>query len=298
MKTMTLIELTNSFSTVVTTTVPVDGLIRGIGSKQVTLNYTGNYCALTVTPNTRWTHDESQGTPINIPPPFHQATVIENLVLDGTGSSGATGIILSDVYNCTIRNLTIKNFAFGIKLTATNAYYNIDQWGNHDTRFGPGNFSEANRIMHVRFENVGMGIIFDSGSGSGSFACTTIDDVEIQLMNSELAVGIQIGTLNNSTTAQPYSSRIKANVLLQSAGGTGIKLVNGELKFGLINIAVKGPTNGKGVDISNATTGNAVNLNQSFFLSTDGISYSNPDNTVIPKQSNPPDVNDIQVKHV
>jgi hypothetical protein len=302
MKTMTLIEwTTNPPSINTTTTIPNDGLLRGIGSKQITLNYIGSGCALNVTPNVRYKQDRRQNPYITTPKPWHKAAVIENLIIDGTGSNNATGILLEDVYNCTIRNVTIKNFAVGIKLTATHLFNVITEQGDQTTLEAPDtwefqNFSEANRIVHVRLEEVGTGILFDSGTGSGSFACTTIDDVDILLQNSSSAIGIQVGT--NGRLAQPYSSRIKANIRQQSAGGTGIKLYSGELKFGLINIAVKGPTNGKGVDISNATTSNAVNLNQSFFLSTDGISYSNPDNTVIPKQSNPPDVNDIQVKHV
>jgi hypothetical protein len=73
-------------------------------------------------------------------------------------------------------------------------------------------------------------------------------------------VGIQIGgkqILNDehqrpditSTIIKPYSSRMKANVWMGSNGGTGLQVLNGELKFAQAHLTVTGPTKGVGVDI-------------------------------------------------
>jgi hypothetical protein len=216
---MTLIQWTTNQNTSNSTTVPMDGLLKGVGSKQVTLNYSGNTNAIVVGHNARRNSTTGQYDK------WYKAAVIENLIIDGQSSTyGATGIVLSDVYNCLIRNVTLRNFEVGIKITAT------DLLDDGVTHMSPPNWSEANKIRHVRMENVKTGIRFDSGTGKGSFGFTTIDDVGIQLANDASAVGIQIGTLNNSITAQPYSSFMKANVWEQSSGGTGMKLINGELK--------------------------------------------------------------------
>lgn len=269
---MTLTEWSNNQNKSSTTLVQIDELLRGIGSKQITLNYTGNGNAISVdsnaqAPNKYW----------------NQCSTIENLVIDGQNPTNNTGIFLNDVYNCRIRNLTIRNFNVGIKITADN-----------------GNWSEVNAMTHIRMENVNTGILLDSGTGTGSFAFTTIDDVGIQLSNSIAAVGIQIGTANNSIKAQPYSAFIKANVWEQSAEQAGMKLINGEVKYGLINLAVQGPSNGFGVDLSNSA-GKSVYYNQfSTFNSNDEVidkgfllycgGISNP---IKPAQSTP--ANDIRV---
>lgn len=248
---MTLIQWTSNQNTGNSTTVPIDGLLTGTASKQITLNYTGSGNAITVAPNAQAPNTD-----------WSRSATIENLIIDGQSPSSNTGILLNDIYNCRINNLTIRNFNIGIHITADN-----------------NNWSEVNTIKHVRMENVQTGILLDSGTGSGSFAFTVIDDVGIQLANSGSAVGIQIGTGPSALTAKPYSSYIKANVWEQSAGGTAMKLINGEVKYGLINLAVQGPSNGYGVDISNTPTGSVYNNQDGnfpgFLLSAGGLTTTN-----------------------
>jgi hypothetical protein len=136
-----------------------------------------------------------------------------------------------------------------------------------------------------------QGILFSTTTGGGdSFGFTKIDDVGIVLKNDSSAVGIQIG--DGTSLVKPYSSFIKANVWIQSAGGTGMKLNNAELRYGLINFAVQGPSNGNGVDI----TGNADDCISGsqfshFFLACGELASSN---CIIP--SNPPPSRDVLVK--
>lgn len=193
--------------------------------------------------------------------PFSKSPVIENLVIDGQ-NQGVTGILLQNVVGGQIRNVTIKNCAVGIHLRS---YYGL--------------WSECNCLKHIRMENVTKGIVFtttgpytywDSDQGKfitnpgDSAGFTTIDDVGIKLANTSDAIGIQIGGIQISndpykndvttTVIKPYSSRIKANIWMDSAGGTGIKIINGEIKFAQSNISIQGPSNGIGVDLRDATT--------------------------------------------
>jgi hypothetical protein len=194
---------------------------------------------------------------------YSKSAVIENLIIDGQ-NKGVTGILLQNVVKCQIRNVTIKNCDVGIHLRS---YF--------------GMWSECNFLKHIRMENVTKGIVFtttgpynDPATGAGgpgdSAAFTTIDDVGISLANRSDAVGIQIGGTqitndpNNrpdvtTTTIKPYSSRIKANVWVGSNGGTGLKVINGELKHALTHLTVTGPSSGIGVDLQGVINGNSNN---------------------------------------
>ena len=232
--------------------VVVDGRYAGNGSKQTPLSGSG-IVIMKVTPNV------PNGD-------FHKTAIIENLIIDGKNpgpgggiSAGSVGILLQNVYNCIIRNVTILNCEVGIKIENTGNYW-----------------SQSNRIEHVRMTNVKTGILFTAASGnSGDFGFTTIKDVGIKL-NSETddnvadpeRVGIQIGT-SNGPVVKPYSSFIKATVWLgDNNSGCGMK-VYGELKYGLVMLAVESPGHKMGtkvgVDILNSPS--AVSNNQSFMLS-------------------------------
>lgn len=274
---MTLIEwITNPGTTSTPTTVPKDGLLRGVGSKQITLNYTGSDSAITVTPNVRWLRNEQTGE--NIFTDWTKTAVIENLIIDGQGSTNAIGIKLEDVYNYIVRNVTIKNFEVGIKLSATDKY---DVVGGNPVSTGGAvrNFSEMHTIKHVRLENVKTGILFDTGTGDGSFAFTKIDDVGIQLKNDSSAVGIQVGNTTDTSVAiaHPYSSFMRAHVWIQSAGGTGLRLRRGEIKYGLTSLTVNGPSNGYGADLSAGNANDCITGNQisGFYLTCAGIAAAN-----------------------
>jgi hypothetical protein len=186
---------------------------------------------------------------------FAKSAVIENLIIDGQ-NKGVTGILLQNVVQCQIRNITIKNCEVGIHLRS---YYGL--------------WSEVNFLKHIRMENVTKGIVFtttgpytDPNTGNyypgDSAGFTTIDDVGISLANRSDAVGIQIGGIQTTndpygrndvltTTIKPYSSRIKANVWMGDQGGTGLKIINGEVLFAQAHLTVTGPPNGIGVDIQN-----------------------------------------------
>ncbi|MCL5876981.1 MAG: hypothetical protein M1540_04120 [Candidatus Bathyarchaeota archaeon] len=194
------------------------------------------------------------------PDPYSKSPVIENLVIDGQ-NQGVTGILLQNVVGAQIRNVTIKNCAVGIHLRS---YYGL--------------WSETNCIKHIRMENVTKGIVFTTTGPNpdtpetypgDSAGFTTIDDVGISLANTNDAVGIQIGGIQisndpyrndvTSTTIKPYSSRIKANIWMGSQGGTGLRVLNGEVKFVQAHLTVSGPSSGIGVDVS---TNKAIWFNQ------------------------------------
>lgn len=196
-----------------------------------------------------------------------KSSIIENLIIDGQNLD-VTGIKLENVYNSWIRNVTIMNCKIGVHV-----HMKYGAW------------SEFNRLEHIRMTNVEKGIVFTTegyfmeGFPGNSAAFTTIDDVGISLKNTSDAVGIQIGGIEDpndvtSTSVTPYSSSIKANISMESAGGIGLKIINGELRYGLINLAVKGPSNGIGIDLTNAIH-RAVYFNQFTKLTTD--QYKNPD---------------------
>jgi hypothetical protein len=243
---------------------------------------------------------------------FAKSAVIENLIIDGQ-NLGVTGILLQNAVQCQIRNVTIKNCEVGIHLRS---YFGL--------------WSEVNFLKHIRMENVTKGIVFtttgpytDPVTGAGgpgdSAGFTTIDDVGISLANRPDAVGIQIGGIQTTndpngrddvltTTIKPYSSRIKANVWMGNQGGTGLKIINGELLFAQAHLTVTGPPNGVGIDIQNhpitntqqdrvvwynqfskftGPPGNDTATQKGFMLTTSGI------NTPI----NPPNIlTDIQTK--
>lgn len=234
--------------------VAVDGRYAGAGSKQTILSGDG-IVIMKVTPNV------PNGD-------FHKTAIIENLIIDGHDSNntnsisaGSVGILLQNVYNCIIRNVTILNCEVGIKIENTDNYW-----------------SQSNRIEHVRMTNVKTGILFTAATGTnGDFGFTTIKDVGIKL-NSETdddpdttteRVGIQIGTAQGPVV-KLYSSFIKATVWLGNyRDGCGMK-VYGELKYSLVMLAVESPEHKDdtkiGVKIENPGS-MAVYNNQSFMLS-------------------------------
>ncbi len=213
-----------------------DARLSGIESKRVSLIYTGNGNEPVLQVSSNMISSE-----------LWQTATVENLIIDGQDIAGTVGILLDNVYNSHIRNITIKNCAVGIKLTA----------------HGGSNFySESNRIEHVRMINVEKGIVFDKGTGTGSFAFTTIDDVGISLKDVGSSVGIEIGSgvLGGigDCGCKPYSSLLRANVWMGPYNpGTGLKFtegdLSGEFKCGLGNLSVHnsgGTTSGYGIDLS------------------------------------------------
>jgi len=228
-----------------TIVVPYDGRYAGSSSKQTTLNYNGASTIMKVASNVTNNSKNS-------------CAVIENLIINGKDAANSIGILLDDVYNCLIRNLTIMNCDVGIKIQSTNA-----------------NYSLANRFEHIHMINVKTGIQF-TGTGSKDFFFTTIDDVGISLKNDSNAVGIQV-----DTGTRLFSTFIKATIWLPQTGGTGLR-VRGELKYSLANLAVEQVNNnkatGKGVDNTSGTISN----NQSFLLTTINVTSNNkiiPSNT-------------------
>jgi hypothetical protein len=232
-----------------TIVVPYDGRYAGVGSKQTTVWWNGA--------------DTIMQVQSNVPSNLNKSAVIENLIIDGTGSTNATGILLENVYNCYIRNVTIKNCDVGIKVRITGS-----------------NWSHANRFEHIRMINVKTGILFTGTSSNKDFSFTTIDDVGISLKNDSVAVGIKVG----DPYANLYNTFIKATIWLDTSNGTGM-VVNGELKLSLVNLEVEEPSqsyNGKGLQIN---SGAYVTDNQNFLLTTGGIKdgdpYPEPDYRVI-----------------
>jgi hypothetical protein len=236
------------------TTVAADGRYAGAGSKQTTLSGSG-IVIMKVTPNV------PNGD-------FHKTAIIEDLIIDGGKDvngdifPGSVGILLQNVYNCIIRNVTILNCEVGIKIENTDNYW-----------------SQSNRIEHVRMTNVKKGILFTAETGTnGDFGFTTIKDVGIKLngenqrdanVDASERVGIQIGTANGPVV-KLYSSFIKATVWLGNyTNSCGMK-VYGELKYSLVMFAVESPEHKAGtkvgVDIANPSS-MAVYNNQSFMLS-------------------------------
>jgi len=219
----------------VTVLVGIDGRYVGVGGRQTVV--TGSGVIMQV---------ESNFTDPKVPvlEPFSRTAVVENLIIDGGGQGGTTGLLLENVGNAFVRNITIRNCDVGIKLCNTN-----------------GRWTEVNHLQHIRMENVKTGILFDTtGPGSDgpgdSFGHSFISGVGIVLRNVSDAVGIKVGddpAASASKVAKPYFSFIKANVWLGSVGGCGVKLVNGELKHCLVNIGVHGHGTGIGLDLSTAT---------------------------------------------
>jgi hypothetical protein len=181
--------------------------------------------------------------------PFTESAVVENLIIDGKGYDN-TGILLENVCNCQVRNVTIRNCEVGIHIR------------NYD-----GLWSETNCLKHIRMENVAKGIVFTTTGPrpkyeelcpGDSAGFTVIEDVGIELAdNVSDAVGIQVGGTRLSgdvtnTRVAPYSGRIRANVRLGTNGGTGLKILNGELGYVQAHLTVHNvhnSPNGVGIDL-------------------------------------------------
>jgi len=258
-----------------TITVNRDDHLYGLQSKKYRIYATSSTVNPVINVQSTWDFDTYSSYP-------KKTTTIENLIIDGQGQN-VTGINLYDVGKCEIQNITIKNCDIGIH------FHNYN-----------GCWTECNLLKHIRMENVNTGIKFDTdGPMQGyetdypgdSFGFTVIDDVEISLNDISSAVGIQIGDGNH--LVRPYSSLIKANVVLGSAGGAGLQIKHkARLQYGLISLNVAnntGTTSGSGIDLQYAAPYqniDAVSINQPFkqkdntirriLLSTHGI--TNPIN--------------------
>jgi len=232
-----LIEYASNQTLSQTINLDEDGLLRGSGSKQITISSSAN-------PIIRVSS--------NVPNNMHKSAVIENIALLGLNGT-ETHILLEDVCNCLIRNVAIKNADVGIKLTAT-----ANKW------------TEATRIEHVRMAWVNKGIQFVKGDGTGNFGFTHIDDVGISLKDAQNLRGIEVGT-----GCKLHAPFIKANVWSsQKCDGM---YVNGEIKAGIININHEktiGHVEGTGISLGSSAV---VNDNQHFhhsrcFVATGHIS--------------------------
>jgi len=217
------------------------------GSKLEVINYTNSLTIMQVDSN--------------LPDDFAGSAVIENLVIDGNDASGnavggVTGLLLENVYNCVIRNITIRNCEVGIRVKLTGS---------------AGDCSRGNRFEHIRMKNVKTGIVFEGVSAAKDFSYTTIDDVRISLDNRLNGVGIKIG--DDNVHADLHCAFIKATVWLGNGTQKGLE-VNGVLKYSLVNFEVEQeiPLNplpsGWGVYVNLGAT---VWDNQNFLLTTLGL---------------------------
>ncbi|XHH08614.1 MAG: hypothetical protein ACFCUE_13755 [Candidatus Bathyarchaeia archaeon] len=155
---MTLIEYTTNQTLSTTINLPNDGLLRGVGSKQIVITSTAN-------PIISVDSNLADST---------RSAVIENIILCGNATN--IGIFLQNIYNCQVRNVTIVNCDIGIKLMSAN-----------------GGWSQSNHIQHVRMSYVNKGIQFAPGA-TNNFGFTHIEDVGISLNNTANLRGIEIGT--------------------------------------------------------------------------------------------------------
>jgi len=205
------------------------------GSKQRTITYNGSPIIMQV---------ES-----NLPSKLESNAVIENLVIDGKHVSGTVGILLENVCNCVVRNLTIRDCDVGIEVKLSGI----------SKAFG-------NRFEHIRMINVKKGILFTGTSTSQDFSCTSIDDVGISLAIDKnnpppSYEGIKIGP-----NAKLHNAFIKATVWTSHDETQNTHrglLVEGELRYSLVNLEVE--DSGVGVQIK---SGAVVSDNQSFLLTT------------------------------
>jgi hypothetical protein len=237
---------------VLVVTVAFNGRYAGAKSKLDPVEYTGDLNIMTVASN--------------LPSNFAGSAVIENLIIDGKKMAGTTGIVLQNVYNCLIRNITIMDCEVGIRVKVTEGF-----------------LSHGNRFEHIRMINVKTGIVFEGTSSSMDFSYTTIDDVRINLSGVPNAVGIKLG--GDTSYANLYNAFIKAAVWLQDfahdgSSHKGLEVVKGALKFSLVNFEVEqhrpdpvplGYLSGYGVYIN---SGAAVSSNQNFLLTTLGLDFS------------------------
>jgi parallel beta-helix repeat protein len=225
--------------------VAYNGRKTGLGSKRETTNSSpGSSFVLRVMPNQ--------------PNSVSGSAVIENLIIDGNNAAGApvagiTGILLEDVCNCLVRNVTIRNCEVGIRVKVTS-----------------GNRAFGNRFEHIRMINVKTGILFEGAENAKDFSYTTIDNVRTSLPETVTsgAVGIHV-----SFNARLYNALVRATTWLSGSMGTGLR-VDGEIKYSLVNFEVE--NNGTGMQISSGAT---VSGNQSFLLTTMGVTNSLSNNS-------------------
>ena len=197
----------------------------------------------------------------NLPNHFDGSAVIENLVIDGDDSNGdiavgSTGILLKNVYNCLVRNVTIMNCEVGIRVQVTDGFW-----------------SQSNRFEHIRMINVKVGIVFEGTSNANDFSYTTIDDVRISLAGAPALsnVGIKVGS-----NANLYNAFIAATVWLCSSGGKALEVMSGgQLKYSLVNLEVESAGTGLYVN-----SGGIVLGNQSFLLTVMGVTAAITNNGV------------------
>jgi len=225
---LTLTQYTSNQNLSSTINLASDGLLRGVGSKQITVTSSANpIIAVGQNFDSEWV--KSAG--------------IENLVIVGNGSN--TGILLQDVVHCKVRNVVLVNCDIGIKLTATD-----DRW------------AEVNHIEHVRMKDVNTGIQFAPGGRSdNSRAFTHINDVGISLRDAQNLKGIEVGE-----NCRIYNSFIKANVW--SSQPCDGMYINGLVDYCLINFNHEKTTAGKGGSGIHIVSNGIVRNNQNFFLSS------------------------------
>jgi len=199
----------------------------GVGSKQTVVKATSaNTVVVKVDSNFSADHNDPVGPKCSLV----RSGLVENLIIDGQGFSGTTGLLLENVCGSFVRNVTIRNCDVGILFRTVDDLPHTWTW------------SETSCLQHIRLVNVKKGILFSVANFGYSFGHSYIDDVDIFLRDGlEEGVGIQIGdNPTASISARPYFSFLKANIYLGSGGGCGVRLVNGELKHGLINVGVYG----------------------------------------------------------
>jgi len=214
--------------------------LAGVGSKQTTYTYDNASPIILVKPNA--------------PNKLDSNAIIENLIIDGedypTFGQNTTGILLENVCNCLIRNLTIRNCDVGIKVQIT---------GNGKA-FG-------NRFEHIRMINVKTGILFTGTPSNVDFSYTTIDNVGISFSHDKNNVTKFVG-IKVDSNANLYNAFVKATVWTSNVNHKGME-INGAVKYSLVNLEVE--DSGTGVQIN---SGAVVSNNQSFLLTTLGLSPS------------------------
>lgn len=215
---MTVIEITNEYYYCDTTiTLDRDGILRGTGSK---------HCFLISTANPIIEVESNMGASGD----YTKTAIIENLMISGWGATNPDqiGILLNDVYNCQIRNVTIVNCGKGIQLGTTySAQYEY--------------MTYATNIEHVRMNHVYNGITFAKEAGStGDFGFTHITDTSMTLHpNPENLRGIEV-----NTGCKLHNSFIKANVWSCSPNCCAM-YIDGDTRYNLIHVsgeAFRNPT--------------------------------------------------------
>lgn len=233
--------------------VPYNGRYAGeVGSKQTVVQYRGSLVIMCV---------ESNLPETNVINKLDGSAVIENLIIDGYDAnnnfvSDTTGLLLENVCNCLIRNVTIMNCEIGIKVKIS----------DNGKSFG-------NRFEHIRMINVKKGILFEGTSTSKDFSYMTLDDVRISLEDPTADTGIQVGSTTGDLSANLLGAFVKATVWIDHSSHKGLA-VYGSLKYSLVNLEVEQGATPVGVGVyvgSNAT----VSDNQSFLLTALLVNASN-----------------------